>query len=118
LLAVGAAGDALGATAHGLAASQSGLDHLYDAELHRVAGLAHSALGQRGEAVLALERSLAVAKEREHVLFELKTAADFAELFAEDGNRGRAKELLEAPLGRIRGDAPLVERARRLHAAL
>ncbi|RYZ02018.1 MAG: hypothetical protein EOO73_33390 [Myxococcales bacterium] len=118
LLAVGAAADALGAVAHGLGASRTGLDHLYDAELHRLEALAHLALDQPAEALTAFEQSLTVARQREHALFELKTAADFASLLSETGQGARAKELLQGALGRVTGDAPLVQRALGLQSAL
>lgn len=118
LLAVGAAADALGAVAQGLGASRTGLDHLYDAELHRVEALAHLALGQRDEAVAAFEQSLAVARQREHALFELKAATDFAGHLAQSGQRERAKALLDDALGRVTGDAPIVQRARDLQTSL
>jgi hypothetical protein len=45
LLSVGAAPDALSAIEHGLGASATGLDHFYDAELHRLKAQALAALG-------------------------------------------------------------------------
>lgn len=117
LLSVGAAADALGAVQHGLGASATGLDHLYDAELHRLEALALLGLGKPNEEVsAAFEQSLAIAIEREQALFELKIAADFAEFLAKNDNRPRAHELLKAALAKVEAcDAPIVERAQKLH---
>jgi hypothetical protein len=118
LLAVGASADALSAVEQGLGASRAGLDHLYDAELHRLAALAHLAQGRPEQAVAAFEESLTTAQGREHALFELKTAADFAELAAQRAGTERAKQLLETALGRCQDDVPLVRRAQQLRGAL
>ncbi len=118
LLAVGAAKDALGVVAQGLSMSQTGLDHLYDVELHRLAALSHLQLGQHTEAMAAFERALALAEQREHALFELKVAADLADFALNHGGGARAKAALDGALGRVDGDAPLVRRARDLRAAL
>jgi serine/threonine protein kinase len=117
LLSVGAAADALGAVEHGLGASATGLDHLYDAELHRLKALALLGLGKpNDEVTAAFEQSLAIAVEREHALFELKTATDFADFLAKHDDRPRAQELLKTALAKVAaGDAPLVERAKKLH---
>lgn len=120
LLSVGAAADALGALEHALAASATGLDHLYDAELHRLKASALLALGKPDDEVHAeLEQSLSIAREREHALFELKTSCDYAERLAQRGEHARALELLARALAKVdASEAPLVARARRLHNSL
>ena len=118
LLSVGAAADALGAIEHGLGASATGLDHFYDAELHRLKAQALGALGKPDAEVEAeLEQSLALAVEREHALFELKTSIDLAELSAKHGGNARALALLKTALAKVEPcDAPIVQRAATLLA--
>jgi len=119
LLRVGAAPDALGAIEHGLGASATGLDHFYDAELQRLKALAFAALAKPDDEVAAaFEQSLALAREREHALFELKTAADFGEFLARRGDLLPARDLLSSALKKVDGYAPVVERAMRLREAL
>jgi serine/threonine protein kinase len=120
LLSVGAAADALAAVEHGLAASASGLDHLYDAELHRLEALALLGLGKPNQEVsAAFERSLDIAREREHALFELKTASDFADFLVKHAGGARGRELVQAALAKVEGDgAPIVERAKKVYGSL
>lgn len=120
LLSVGAAADALGALEHALGASATGLDHLYDAELHRLKAVALLALGKSDTEVDAeFEQSLEIAREREHALFALKTACDYAELLAKRGDRRRAHELLAQALAKVEpSEVPVVARANKLHASL
>jgi len=119
LLHVGAAPDALGAIEHGLGASATGLDHFYDAELHRLKALALLMLGKPdAEITAAFEQSLSVARESEHALFELKTATDFAEFIAKRGDLLRAQDMLKTALAKIDGFAPVVDRAMRVRDAL
>lgn len=116
LLSVGAAPDALGALEHGLGASASGLDHFYDSELHRLKAQALAGLGKpAAEVEAALEQSWAIAVEREHPLFELKTSLDLAEFFAKRGDPERARERLRTALAKLEpSDAPVVIRATEL----
>jgi serine/threonine protein kinase/tetratricopeptide (TPR) repeat protein len=117
LLSVGAAKDALAAVDHGIGASQSGLDHFYDAELRRLRAQALKALGQPEADVCAeLEQALAIAREREHALFELKAASDLAEIVGKRGERERAHRLLREALAKLEdaAGAPVVERATKL----
>jgi class 3 adenylate cyclase len=116
LLSVGAAEDAATAVQHGLGASATGLDHLYDAELHRLGARASQLLGKPAEEITAgFEQALSIAREREHALFELKIACDFAEHLAALGERPRAHELLKAALDKIAPcQVPLVARAHKL----
>jgi tetratricopeptide (TPR) repeat protein len=119
LLSVGAAADALGAVEHGLGASATGLDHFYDAELHRLKALAFQALGKPdAEISAAFEQSLSIAREREHALFELKTAADFGDFMAKRGDLLDAQTLLKTALAKVDGFAPIVDRAMKLRASL
>jgi hypothetical protein len=113
LLSAGAAADALGAVEHALGASATGLDHLYDAELYRLQALALTALAKTDpEIVTAFERSLSIARERGHALFELKTALDFADFLDKRGDASRAHALLQTALDELEGDAPIVQRAK------
>jgi adenylate cyclase len=116
LLSVGAAADALGALEHALGASATGLDHLYDAELHRLKAVALLALGKPdAEVDTEFERSLEIAREREHALFALKTACDYGELLAKRGDRPRAHELLAQALAQVEAsEVPVVARANEL----
>jgi serine/threonine protein kinase len=120
LLSVGAAADALGAVEHGLGASATGLDHLYDAELHRLKGCALHALGKADdESSAAFEQSLSIAREREHALFELKTSCDFGELLVKRNYRERARELVQQALLKVEASsAPVVTRAQKLRDSL
>ena len=120
LLAVGAATDAWGALEHALAASATGLDHFYDPELYRLKATVAARLGQPSANVLALlEQSLLLAQEREHALFELKTACDLSPLLTERGERERARQVLTDALGKVEPTgAALLTRARALRDAL
>jgi hypothetical protein len=120
LLHVGAAGDALGAIEHGLGASATGLDHFYDPELYRLKAGALSALSKPdAEVEAALEQSLRLARERQHVLFELKTATDLAERTAKRGDPQRGYELLKSVLDKLdHSEAPVARRGRSLLEAL
>ncbi len=117
LLEVGAAADALGAIEHGFGASATGLDHFYDAELHRWKARALKALGRpEAEVVTELEAAQRVAAERRHTLFELKAAIDLAELAAEAERNQQARGLVSSALSKldVAPEAPLFRRAQAL----
>jgi predicted ATPase/class 3 adenylate cyclase len=70
------------------------------AELHRRRGVLAMARSQRDEAVVGFDNALRAARERGHRLYELRAATSLARLWAEEGERGKAQDIL-APICRF-----------------
>jgi len=81
----------------GLADQERTGQRRWEAELHRLAGLALVGLNRLEEAHTALEEALAVARRQQAKSYELRAAASLARLWGEQGRRAEARELL-APL--------------------
>ena len=77
-------------------------DVTYAAETHRMHGqvLLHAGAG-RAAATAALLRALDVARAQQALSWELRAACDLARLWAEDGERQRALDLLAPVHGRF-----------------
>ena len=88
--------EASAATQEGLSRAAAGDEHLCTAELHRLR--ANAALARdrraRGEAETALRMALATAHQGFSRIFELRAACDLARLWAEQGERRKAHNLL------------------------
>jgi len=73
-----------------------------EAELHRTAGeLALAADRNLKEAEALFHRSLAIAREQNARSMELRAAISLARLWRDQGERGRARELLAPIYGRF-----------------
>ncbi len=67
-----------------------------EAELHRVKGALMLAGGSKADAVACLERAVAVASGQSAKSLELRAATALARLWADQGERGKAHDLLVA----------------------
>jgi predicted ATPase len=79
-------------------ASKTG-EHVWNAELSRLEGVALIGLNRLDEGQNALEEALRVARRQQAKAYELRAAASLARLWGEQGRRGEARALL-APLYR------------------
>jgi class 3 adenylate cyclase/tetratricopeptide (TPR) repeat protein len=69
----------------------------WEAELHRLEGIALFHLGLREEGQTALERAMRIAQTQQAKAYELRAATSLARLWGEQGRRAAARELL-API--------------------
>jgi class 3 adenylate cyclase/predicted ATPase len=102
--ASGGAGDldlALKLIAEGLARVERNEEHWFEAELHRLKGEALLALSpeRAAEAEACLHRGLAVARDQDARLWELRAAASLARLWRDQGKRAEARDLLAPVYG-------------------
>jgi tetratricopeptide (TPR) repeat protein len=87
-------GAALAAVKDGLEAQeQTGL-RAWNAELHRLEGIALFGLNRLEEAERALEEALSVSRRQQAKSYELRAATILARLWGEQGRRAEARELL------------------------
>jgi class 3 adenylate cyclase/tetratricopeptide (TPR) repeat protein len=91
--------EALAAASDGLAIAEQTGQRQWEAELHRVDGIARWHAGQPREAEAAFQRSLRIARRQRAKSYELRTATSLARVLAEQGRRFEALDLL----GPIRG---------------
>jgi class 3 adenylate cyclase/predicted ATPase len=87
-------GAALAAVRDGVEAQKETGQLLWEAELHRLEGIALLGLKRLNEAQRALEEALRVARRQEARAYELRAAASLARLWGEQGRRAEARELL------------------------
>jgi predicted ATPase len=71
----------------------------WEAELHRLNGIALLGLNRLEEAQSALEEALRVARKQQAKAYELRTAVSLARLWGERGRRAEARELLAPVYG-------------------
>jgi predicted ATPase len=69
--------------------------HQWAAELHRLKGIALSALNRLEEAHSALEEALRIARRQQAKFYELRAATWLARLWGEQGRRADASNLLK-----------------------
>jgi predicted ATPase len=93
----GAYDAALTVLREGLADQQSTGQRRWEAELHRLEGLALVGLNRLEEAQTALKEALGAARRQQAKSYELRAAASLARLWGEHGQRTEARDLL-APL--------------------
>ncbi len=86
--------EALATLAHGFERIEATGERAWEAELHRVNGLALLAENRGEEAQEALLRALRVAGDQHAKSLELRAATDLARLWGEQGRRAEAQELL------------------------
>ena len=89
-----------------LAALREGFDNIeatgerwWEAELHRVNGIALVRINRLEEAQHALEEALRIARRQQAKSLELRAATSLARLWAERGRRAEARELLAPVYG-------------------
>jgi len=93
----GAYGAALTALREGLADQERTGQRRWEAELHRLEGLALVGLNRLEEAHAALEEALGVARRQQAKSYELRATTSLARLRGEQGRPAEARDLL-API--------------------
>jgi predicted ATPase len=88
---------ALATVMDGLKAQEERGHGLWDAELHRVEGIALVGLNRIEKAQGAFEDALRIARKQRTKAYELRAATSLARLWGEQGRRAKARELL-API--------------------
>jgi predicted ATPase len=71
----------------------------WEAELHRLEGVALFGLNRLDEAQNALEEALRVARKQQAKAYELRAATSLARLWGEQGRRAEGRELLAPVYG-------------------
>jgi predicted ATPase len=87
-------GQALAAVKEGLKVQERTGQRAFEAELHRLEGLALWGLNRLEEGQIALEEALRVARRQQAMAYELRAATSLARLWGEQGRRGEARDLL------------------------
>jgi len=90
---------ALAAAKDGLRTAEKTGHRQWEAELHRVEGIALSGLNQIMESQSALEAALSVARRQKAKSYELRAATSLARLWGEQGRRAEASNLLAPVYG-------------------
>jgi predicted ATPase len=97
LVGQGAHEAALVAAKEGLEIQEEMGQRWWDAELHRLRGIALFGLNRLEEGQNALEQALLIARRQQAKSWELRVAACLARLWGEQGRREEARDLL-API--------------------
>ena len=92
-------GAALAATSEGRKAQEETGHRQWEAEIHRLEGIAHIGLNRIDEAQAALKEALRVARRQQAKSYELRTATSLARLWGEQGRRAEAHDLLAPVYG-------------------
>ena len=90
---------ALAAAREGLKAQERTGHRQWDAELHRLEGIALFGLNRLEEGQSALEEALRVARRQQAKAYELRAATSLARLWGEQGRRAEARDLLAPVYG-------------------
>jgi predicted ATPase len=88
---------ALAAACEGLEVAGRTGEHVWDAELHRLCGVACLADNKIDQSQVHFDEALLVARQQQARSYELRTATIVARLWGEQGRRAEARELL-API--------------------
>jgi predicted ATPase len=72
---------------------------MWDAELHRLEGIALVGLNRLEESQSAFKEALRVARKQQAKAYELRAATSLARLWGEQGRRAEARELLSPVFG-------------------
>ncbi len=99
LVRLGDHGAALAATREGLERQEQTGHRQWDAELHRVEGIALVGLNRLEEAQSALEEALRIARRQQAKAYELRAATSLGRLWGEQGRRTEARDLLAPVYG-------------------
>jgi len=92
-------GAALAAVEEGLQTQETTGQRTWDAELHRLKGIALLGQNKREESQSAFEESLRIARRQQVRAYELRAATSLARLWGEDGKRREARDLLAPVYG-------------------
>jgi predicted ATPase len=95
----GRTGEALRTVDRGLALLDETNERFYEAELHRVEGTLRLAGDSTTDAAACFERAIAVARGQSARSLELRAATNLAHLWAEQGERQQAYDLLAPVYG-------------------
>ena len=90
---------ALAAVRKGLEDQERTGQRRWEAEIRRAEGIALFGLNRLDEAQAALEEALRIARSQQAKSYELRAAMSLARLWAEQGRRGEARDLLAAVYG-------------------
>jgi predicted ATPase len=99
LVRQGEHGAALAAARDGLSTEEKTGHRQWEAELHRFEGIALVGLNRLDEGQTALEEALRVARRQQAKSYELRAATSLARLWAEQGRRAEARDLLSPVYG-------------------
>jgi class 3 adenylate cyclase len=99
LIRRGEHGAALAATRDGLSTVERTGHRQWEAELHRLEGVALSGLNRLAEGQTALEAAIRVAQAQQAKSYELRAATSLARLWGEQGRRAQAHDLLAPVYG-------------------
>jgi predicted ATPase len=89
----------LGAVTEGLDAQEQTGYRQWDAELHRLKGVALYGLSQVEEGQAALEEALLIARRQQAKSYELRAATSLARLWGEQGRRTETRDLIAPVYG-------------------
>ena len=92
-------GAALAAAREGLKVQEETGHRQWEAELHRLEGIALFGLNRLEEGQTALEEALRVARRQQAKAYELRAATSLARLWGEQGRRAEARDLLAPVYG-------------------
>ena len=92
-------GAALAAAREGLEAQEETGHRQWEAELHRLEGIALVGLNRLEEGQDALEEALRIARRQQAKAYELRAATSLARLWGEQGRRAEARDLLAPVYG-------------------
>jgi predicted ATPase len=103
-----------------LTVNKSTRDEYFDAELHRLAGECHLALGEPDAAVAALEQAVEIARQQKALTFQLRATTALARFWLEQDQQDKARAALQHVLTAFRDAEENVDvrRARALLADL
>jgi class 3 adenylate cyclase/tetratricopeptide (TPR) repeat protein len=99
LLAIGHEASAMEVASDAVSAADSSGEHFFTAALLNLSAVAARRQGLVERAERDLQRAIAMAREREMRLFELRAATNLARLWAERGERQKAYDLLAPVYG-------------------
>ena len=91
---IGALEDGLGLLDEAIVTVEQTQERLFEAELHRLRGEVLLGLGMTGDGEAALLRALAVARQQDARMWELRAATSLARLWDRQGRRTEARDLL------------------------
>ena len=91
--------EALAAVREGREAQEESGCLRWEAELHRLEGIALCGLNRLEEGQIALEDALRIARKQQAKSYELRAATSLARLWGEQGRRAEARELLAPVYG-------------------
>jgi len=92
-------GAALATTREGFAAQEETGQRQWEAELHRLEGIALTGLNRLEESQTAHEAALRIARRQQAKAYELRAATSLARLWGERGGRAEARNLLAPVYG-------------------